>query len=261
MLRLLLGMICVILIGAVSAAEPVPENWRELAAGKTITLTTNQHARTFGSDEGLVEWMEYKEGGGLRLNPEMSKLASDATKEKYPERNKLRFRVFEDYAGSVEGLSLPLIPKDTSMFSTASLMKIPYGARKVIYMHVPDLRPPHVKLEFTAGIIVVAYEDLPLDVLRRVALEDGVLRAIRVKDAGFFNLKGDELIKGAVPNKMLIQEAVVTEIDGIKVSGGAILPNGVMGGSPGAQIGGGYTGTFGGAAGGAIIEVLLLGKR
>ena len=257
MSRYLLRLFFILFSCAASAADLIPENWRELAAGKTITIMTHQHILTlFGSNNGAVEWRAYRHDSGfLWEDHDLSKIASEATLEKYPVRE-LRFRVDESYAGPVEGLKLPQIPESLSMFASASLRTIPYGAKKVIYMQVVDIASKRADL--TAGVMVIAFDDLPLDVLRRVALEDGVLRVIRVKDNVMGTLRGNELIKGSVNNPMLVQQAIIEDVNGQTsgVTDPQLINNG---GSLGAQVGGNMTGGMGGAAAGGLIGSVLLG--
>lgn len=234
------------------------DNWKELSAGKTITIITNQHIRHGGgNNDGEVEWMRF-DNGSVSRHPGMSLLSSQATKEKYPETKALRFRVYEEYAGPAQYINLPYLPASHNRISKAGLSNVPYGAKQAIYIQATDLSGSHPEL--ISGVIAVSFEDLSLEVLRRVALEDGVLRAFRVRDNRFFIMKGDDLIKGEVPNKLLVQEAVIISIAGHDIAGRADPQSVGNSGSLGAQIGasgGGIVGAVAGAVAGGLLATFV----
>lgn len=230
----------------VLAAEPEPQprhqlessDWQGVTKGKVLIVATGRLPSPlfmFPAKEGKFEW----EG-----STELSQLGDQATLDAgYAARNKPRFRVSEEFFGDADELRqrLPGSLVEPGRLTLWHVRNIPIGAQKVLRLRIYDALlqpPPH-------EILVIAFDDLPLEVMRRVALEDGVLPMLKMRNSDALEQREGVWMSGRVPNQLAVSKGVAMSVDEQTMAIGSpgLLTNmGALSGQVGASMGGGVTG-------------------
>jgi len=260
------GALCAIAMSVAStflmATEPetqpqsqaAPTNWQEIAMGKTLVVATDLMIKShmlFSAKEGGFEW----EG-----NEALSQIGDQATRDAgFAARNKARFLVSEEFFGDAEELRQRMSARgiQPGRLSLWHVRDVPYGAKKVLRLRVFDA----VVKQQPQELVVIAFDDLPVDVMRRVGLEDGVLPMIQMAGTQPLSRRGGIPMAGSVPNQVKVNSAVVADIEETSMQLGKMTELGSNVGSIGAQIssgvGGGVTGMVIAAAASLFVENAL----
>lgn len=135
-----------------------------------ITEPLHRKAYLFMKPEGKVIWDD---------QPELEKMADEITRSGgLTERNRVAYRVAELFKGEPKDFLLPRTQTGHLQVSYWNIRNLPLGVKQVLFLRVYD----SVMKGTYREMIAFAYEDMSLDELRRIALQEGVARILRIKD-------------------------------------------------------------------------------
>lgn len=218
------------------------------AVGKALVAFNDQLPKKlylFMKPEGKLMWDNHEE---------MDRLADEMTLNGgLPERNRLAYFVTELFKGKVEDFRLPRTALRDVQTTYWNVRDIPFGVKQVLFLRVYD----SAFKDRSREIMVFAFEDMTFDEMRRIALEEGVARVIRIKDMEGVTRKNGLYLVGSVPNTLRVSEGTVLDVKAQEISQNGLSLGSEVGSLAG-QVGGYASGLPGAAIAGLLVAVSSL---
>lgn len=179
-----------------------------LAEGKVIVAVSGEMNVTWFNHRGSVTYINVD--GSPNAN--MGMLAENITAEAgRTNRNEPRYTLKEIYVGKPSGYVFPIENVIGGALSTFHLSVVPPGARKVDLIQVHDSQ---ASIQ-TQQVMAVSFDDkISLSTLRRVDVEEGMARAIRIKNLDDIEVSRGIYIAGKMPNTpFAVTTGIVDTVD------------------------------------------------